>query len=167
MDQEVQAFALCSSGCNAPSFEYDSFARKEPRSTLSDRNAECRGNAKRRGVLTHCMLQALDGMNYQGTYYELWWRSMRVARQLDIRHQHFQLTFSDMGDPSTREVFLPVGAAEAQAYAKRLELEGRWGEEENDRSAVCTITGACEAPLPAARRRTFVTSENAEIIVMR
>merc|ERR1711879_983804 len=81
------------------------------------------GPSGKRGLLTHCLLQALEEMNFQGSFYALWWHAIRVLRQTGISGQHFQLIFSDGTDPTCREVFEPVTQSEAQAYAKRAELE--------------------------------------------
>jgi len=84
--------------------------------------------------LTHCLLLALEEMNYQGTYYELWWRAVRILREMRIPGQHFQLTFSDGADPTLREAFEPVGAAEARAFARRAQIEQQASSEVGDLS---------------------------------
>jgi len=153
MDAEVQAFALCSGSYCSPSYE----AQVTPailRGNTGDQNWICQSMVSgadllgsRRGVLTRCLIQAMEEMNYQGAYYELWWKSMHIARREGFRDQNFQLTFSDMADPTSREVFSPVGTAEAQAYLKRSELETVWGPEayeHNNSGTVCTLMGSCE-----------------------
>jgi hypothetical protein len=113
MDTEVQAFCLSASGFTGHAYE----AVMAP-TGLPAQSAP----SQRRGVLTHCALQALEEMNFQGTYYALWWRANHIMRREGHRDQHFQLAFAEGTDPTCREVFEPVGAAEARAYDRRAAL---------------------------------------------
>jgi len=114
MHNEVQAFAFMATCPLGEAFE----AHMDRRSS-----GKVRGPSGRRGVLTHCILRALEEMNFQGTYYAVWWNAIRIARQAKVGHQFFQLVFSDGADPTLREAFEPVSDAEARAYARRTILE--------------------------------------------
>mmetsp|Transcript_89947 Transcript_89947/g.142127 ORF Transcript_89947/g.142127 Transcript_89947/m.142127 type:complete len:559 (+) Transcript_89947:48-1724(+) len=81
------------------------------------------GPAGRRGVLTHCLLRALEEMSFRGTYYDLWWRAVQILRSKNIIDQHFQLGFSEIASPMTCEVFEPLSAAAAMAYANQVEVD--------------------------------------------
>eukprot|EP00931_Biecheleriopsis_adriatica_P078013 TRINITY_DN51483_c0_g1_i1.p1 TRINITY_DN51483_c0_g1~~TRINITY_DN51483_c0_g1_i1.p1 ORF type:complete len:496 (+),score=103.89 TRINITY_DN51483_c0_g1_i1:217-1488(+) len=112
---EVQAFAFAAAAPGGQAFEVEAQASKTRRGGRP---------AARRGLLTQCLLRALQDMNYQGSYYALWWRAVRLLRRLEAgKEQQFQLTFNDGTDPTCREAFEPVGEAEARAYKKRAELD--------------------------------------------
>jgi len=121
MDAEVQAFGFCAGGFFGHVFEAI-IPRKVGNAPQKKRDGSD-GPSQRRGVLTHCVLQALEEMNFQGSYYALWWRAISIMRKEGFRDQHFQLTFSDGTDPTCREVFEPLGAAEAMAYKRRADRE--------------------------------------------
>jgi len=112
LEAEVQAFAFTASGPVSVALEVD-----------VGRGKRQRGPSARRGLLTHCLLHALEELNFQGTYYALWWCAMRRLGQLGVAGQHFQLLFADGADPTCREAFEVIGAAEARAYARRAELQ--------------------------------------------
>jgi len=112
LEAEVQAFAFTASAPGGAALEVD-FGKGKRQS----------GPSARRGLLTHCLLHALEELNFQGTYYALWWCAMRLVRQLGVAGQHFQLLFADGADPTCREAFEVIGAAEARAYARRAELQ--------------------------------------------
>mmetsp|Transcript_9745 Transcript_9745/g.18815 ORF Transcript_9745/g.18815 Transcript_9745/m.18815 type:complete len:505 (-) Transcript_9745:31-1545(-) len=112
LETEVQAFAFTASGPGGAAFEVD-----------IGRGRRQNGPSARRGLLTHCLLHALEELNFQGTYYALWWCSLRLLRKLGVTGQHFQLLFADGADPTCREAFEVIGAAEARAYARRSELQ--------------------------------------------
>jgi len=71
------------------------------------------GPSCRRGVLTHCLLRALEDMNFHGTYYELWLKAVEVLRSQEVTEQELQLTFSDTADPTTCDLFKPLSISEA------------------------------------------------------
>jgi len=122
IEAEVQAFLISASGPGGSAFEAhlgDSRdAVQKQRGPVTELSP-----VGRRGVLTHCLLRALEELNYQATYYAMWWRAVRILLEANVPEQHFQLVFNDGTDPTTREAFEPVGAAEARAYARRAELE--------------------------------------------
>ncbi|CAE8637762.1 unnamed protein product [Polarella glacialis] len=149
VEPEVQAFAFAAAGPLGKAFEAE---------VRSQRNRRGGQPAARRGLLTQCLLQALEEMNYQGSYYALWWRAVRLLRRGGASsEQHFQLTFSDGTDPTCREAFEAVGAAEARAYAKRAELkleqeqeisieDGSWTQR-GQKGRWCSSSGAQGAEL--------------------
>jgi len=154
MDAEVQAFALIASGLSGHAYEalVPESDRNGPFSSAAKSSSPSksrRGPSKRRGVLTHCLLAALEEMNFQGSYYALWWRAVRIMRRRGFTDQNFQLTFSDGTDPTCREVFEPVGMAEARAYARREELDEDLLDdgEFTHRGQRCCAPGACDASL--------------------
>lgn len=122
MDEEVQAFAFVASGPRG--LAYEASCGYGDAATL-----------QKRGVLSFCLLQALEAMNFQGSYYELWWKAVEILRQQGLVTQHFQLTWSDGTDPTNREAFAPVGDAEVQAYLKRIEMDDKSGAGEFNGSA--------------------------------
>merc|ERR1719271_956889 len=123
MDAEVQAFGLCAGGFVGHAFEAVTPLQVRGAPSQPPKQRDRGGPSHRHGVLTHCALQALEEMNFQGSYYALWWRANRIMRREGHTDQHFQLTFSEGTDPTAREVFEPLGEAEARAYARRTELE--------------------------------------------
>eukprot|EP00928_Gymnodinium_smaydae_P064241 TRINITY_DN47636_c0_g1_i1.p1 TRINITY_DN47636_c0_g1~~TRINITY_DN47636_c0_g1_i1.p1 ORF type:complete len:578 (-),score=116.71 TRINITY_DN47636_c0_g1_i1:191-1834(-) len=146
MDPEVIAFAFAAAGPGNPAFEAhldDTAARRAQTGGSGGR----RGPAGRRGLLTHCLLQALDDMNYQGSYYDMWWHALRVLRRTRLAgQQFFQLTFSDGADPTCREALAPVGAAEARAFARRAEMARHAIEDGTEASShrsqpCCSVVG--------------------------
>jgi hypothetical protein len=86
-------------------------------------------------VLTHCLLRALEELNYQGTYYALWWRAVQLLQETRIHGQHFQLSFNESSNPLVREAFAPVGAAESRVYARRIAMAKRESSENSPRGA--------------------------------
>lgn len=129
MDQEVQAFAFTACG---------------PAEVAGEASTKA-GNCS--GLLTTALLSVLETMNFQGNYYELWFRAAGMMREAspDLM-QSIQLTFSDVSDPCQREFFAPVSSAEAMAYLKRTELHEMMIEEAYDHHgppcfALCDATG--------------------------
>lgn len=129
MDQEVQAFAFTACG------------PAEVAGEAAAKTGQCSG------LLTSALLSVLETMNFQGNYYELWFRAAGKMRETspDVM-QSIQLSFSDVSDPTIREVFAPVSNAEAMAYLKRTELHEMMIEEASDQTgpacfAMCDATG--------------------------
>eukprot|EP00930_Biecheleria_cincta_P074640 TRINITY_DN61853_c0_g1_i1.p1 TRINITY_DN61853_c0_g1~~TRINITY_DN61853_c0_g1_i1.p1 ORF type:complete len:481 (-),score=92.57 TRINITY_DN61853_c0_g1_i1:45-1487(-) len=115
IQQEVQAFAFSACGPGGRAFESEDLASKRRRGGRP---------AARRGLLSQCLLRSLEDLNFQGSYYALWWGAVRLLRQAEAGEgQHFQLTFNDGTDPTCREAFEPIQEAEAKAYLKRAELD--------------------------------------------
>lgn len=133
MDADVQAFAFVASGRSGHAYEA-LLSRKTARGAPGKSGTappqgqapgprQKGGPAKRRGVLTHCLHQALEESNFQGTYYALWWRATRVMLSEGYRDQSFQLTFSEGTDPTCREAFAEVGDSEARAFERKAKLD--------------------------------------------
>lgn len=115
IQQEVQAFAFSACGPGGRAFEAEDLASKRRRGGRP---------ADRRGLLSQCLLRSLEDLNFQGSYYALWWGAVRLLRRAEAGEgQHFQLTFNDGTDPTCREAFEAVQEAEAKAYLKRADLE--------------------------------------------
>lgn len=127
---EVQAFALIAAAPGGWAFE----------GSLHVPSRSPQGIAGRRGILTQCLLQALEELNHQCSYYALWWNAIRILRAAGIRDQHFFLLFNDGADPLGREVFEPVGVAEAKAYAKRSSMMDQAELDEDDERQCHTLT---------------------------
>lgn len=122
IEQEVQAFALVAAAPGGWAFE----------GSLEGKRQKPKGPAGRRGIMSQCLLKALEELNYQCSYYALWWNAVRIMRASGCRNQNFHMLFSDGADPVAREAFEPVGAAEARAYARRS-LQDKVAEEEEER----------------------------------
>jgi hypothetical protein len=111
MHPDVQAFSFCACAPGGHAFE-----------SLLGEKGGTRGKggpAGRRGVLTHCLLQALTETDCRGSYYDLWLNAVRILRSKNIPEQHFQMAFSNSADPTICDVFAPLSYAEAFARARR------------------------------------------------
>merc|ERR1719174_3644051 len=114
LNPRVQAF--CLSACCPGGHAYEAVLA----GTGSQKKS---GPALRRGVLTHCLLRALEDMNFRCTFYELWMKAVHILRSKRITDQHFQLCFSDIADPIHSDAFRPLSFTDAWTRLRQAGVE--------------------------------------------